>query len=231
LQTLSRGFLKKGNFMNNLMYNRFTNLIRSNKYNMKNCDFDLVSGLMKDANIFVYEVPEIDTPMTEKEFLETKKIDYLNLPFKTCWFEFVTNNSSIGIELNGEKMEGEEKSPHFFSLLRKILKDLNSKKFINENVSQKLKSKKECIFFKRRNYKNIKNHSHIFSKQKNIVPLFGGEIDWSHRWEVRGHWRKCDGIGKDREGKRCVNNFTWVKEHEKGPEDLPLIKKTRIIES
>lgn len=54
-------------------------------------------------------------------------------------------------------------------------------------------------------------------------------IDWSHRWEVRGHWRKCATIGKDREGKYGVKGFTWVSSHERGPEDAPLIKKTRII--
>jgi len=57
------------------------------------------------------------------------------------------------------------------------------------------------------------------------------EIDWSHRFEVRGHWRKIDMIGKDREGVYCVEGFTWVKEHVRGPEHLPLIKKTRIVQA
>jgi hypothetical protein len=54
-------------------------------------------------------------------------------------------------------------------------------------------------------------------------------IDWSHRFEVRGHWRKVDTVGKDREGNYNVNGYTWVTNHERGPEHLPLIKKTRVV--
>lgn len=51
-------------------------------------------------------------------------------------------------------------------------------------------------------------------------------INWSHKWEVRGHWRKVDGIGKDREGKKCVKGFCWVKDHQKG--EGKLIVKRRV---
>jgi len=59
----------------------------------------------------------------------------------------------------------------------------------------------------------------------------GKQIDWSHRWLVRGHWRKCEGaLGKDREGLHCIPNYTWVVDHVKGPEDKILIAdKTRIV--
>lgn len=53
------------------------------------------------------------------------------------------------------------------------------------------------------------------------------KIDWSHKWEVRGHWRKTTTIGKDREGNYVINGFTWVKQHEKGKGEL--VKKTRIF--
>lgn len=55
------------------------------------------------------------------------------------------------------------------------------------------------------------------------------EIDWSHRFEVRGHWRRTEGVGKDREGNYCVEGYTWVREHVRGPEHLPLVKKTRVV--
>lgn len=55
------------------------------------------------------------------------------------------------------------------------------------------------------------------------------QINWSHRWEVRGHWRKVDALGKDRSGEYIIPGFTWVKESIKGDESLPLIKKTRIF--
>lgn len=57
----------------------------------------------------------------------------------------------------------------------------------------------------------------------------GVHVDWSHRWEVRGHWRQFGGLGKDRDGNYSVNGFTWVVHHEKGPEHLPLVKKTRFV--
>lgn len=64
-------------------------------------------------------------------------------------------------------------------------------------------------------------------------------IDWSHQWEVRGHWRNFylnhetgeidySKPGKNREGDYCIKGSTWVKEHVKGDENKPLIKKTRI---
>jgi hypothetical protein len=52
-------------------------------------------------------------------------------------------------------------------------------------------------------------------------------VDWSHRWEVRGHWRKVDGIGKDSSGEYCVKGFTWVKDQERGKKGVPVTKKTR----
>lgn len=54
-------------------------------------------------------------------------------------------------------------------------------------------------------------------------------IDWSHRWKVMGHWRTVSGLGKDREGKYCVEGYTWVVDHVKGPESAPIIDKVRTI--
>ena len=54
------------------------------------------------------------------------------------------------------------------------------------------------------------------------------EIEWNHRWRVRGHWRRIEGIGKDPEGNK-VQGFTWIKECIKGPENKPLLNKPRIV--
>lgn len=60
----------------------------------------------------------------------------------------------------------------------------------------------------------------------------GRSVDWSHRWMVRGHWVSLPGkIGKDRAGDYCVQDWTWRSEHEKGPENAPLINKTRFVGS
>lgn len=58
----------------------------------------------------------------------------------------------------------------------------------------------------------------------------GKNVDYSHRFCVRGHWRKCSFIGKDREGNYTVTGFTWITPHIRGPEDKPLINnKLRIV--
>lgn len=64
------------------------------------------------------------------------------------------------------------------------------------------------------------------------VGVFGREIDWSHRWEVMGHWRRISetGIGKNASGEYGVRGFTWVSPHERGPEDKPVVKKIRVVE-
>jgi hypothetical protein len=63
-------------------------------------------------------------------------------------------------------------------------------------------------------------------------------IDWSHKWTCSGHWRyfynqehtvDFEKIGKNRDGDYCERGRTWVSDHVKGPEDAPLIKKTRVI--
>lgn len=58
----------------------------------------------------------------------------------------------------------------------------------------------------------------------------GKKIDWSHRFEVRGHWVSLPGgLGKDRAGNYCVKGFTWRSHHVRGDESLPLIKKVRVM--
>lgn len=78
----------------------------------------------------------------------------------------------------------------------------------------------------------IKKIIHIRPKKDQIKSNSetSNTIDWSHRWFVRGHWRVTEGLGKDREGNYCVEGFTWVKEHVKGPEGKPLVQeKVRFV--
>lgn len=64
------------------------------------------------------------------------------------------------------------------------------------------------------------------NQSENVRPLFAREIDWTHRWWVRGHWRRLEGgIGKDRFGNYSVSGFTWVTEHIKGPDDKDIAEK------
>lgn len=69
-------------------------------------------------------------------------------------------------------------------------------------------------------------------RPKRIAPLkslnLSHDVDWKHRWTVRGHWRNIRGVGKDQEGTPVIGK-TWVKDCIKGPEDKPLVNKTRVV--
>lgn len=74
----------------------------------------------------------------------------------------------------------------------------------------------------------IKKIVHV--KRRGASSEYGSrEIVWSHRWSVRGHWRKVDGLGKNRAGEYVVHGHTWVTDHIKGPEDGTFVKKIRLI--
>lgn len=54
-------------------------------------------------------------------------------------------------------------------------------------------------------------------------------VEWTYRWEVRGHWRNIKGIGKDPLGNYRMQGKTWVSPFVKGPDEMPIIKKDRIM--
>ena len=77
-------------------------------------------------------------------------------------------------------------------------------------------------------YIKITNQKRVYGESANKKENF----EYSYRFEVRGHWRKLPegSMGKDRNGEYSIEGYTWVNEYEKGSKDLPLLKKTRIIE-
>lgn len=56
-----------------------------------------------------------------------------------------------------------------------------------------------------------------------------GKLSPTHAFKVRGFWRTFNGkqLGKNREGKRVVEGYTWVKEHVRGYGELR--KKLRVV--
>lgn len=93
----------------------------------------------------------------------------------------------------------------------------------------------ERIKFKRDGEKiihKIRQVIHVCSKTKSSIREAEEkyQIDWSHRWSVRGHWRQIPGLGKDRAGDYVVRGWTWVSDHIKGPEHKPFVEKTRVID-
>ena len=67
------------------------------------------------------------------------------------------------------------------------------------------------------------------AKYENSPEYLGSrQVEWSHQWMVRGHWRVVKGLGKDRAGEYTVTNYTWVISHTKG--DGPeVFDKTRFV--
>jgi hypothetical protein len=89
--------------------------------------------------------------------------------------------------------------------------------------SEKNPKKKESL---------IKNHTFVVAPKKYQNTPEHRDVNWSHRWNVRGHWRWLKNpqtIGKNREGEYCVQGRTWVKHSVKGPEHVPIVKKQRIV--
>lgn len=71
----------------------------------------------------------------------------------------------------------------------------------------------------------------VISNRKNpsIRTVDSVAVNWKHCWEVMGHWRRHDGVGKNRQGDYVIPGRTWVNPHVRGDLDMPLIKKTRIF--
>lgn len=151
--------------------------------------------------------------------------DTLHFPFSCSIIDgFVTNLRVI------DKMTKEDPilTTVLFNAVKKIvwrLANLEGHKSatVKTNIRVKMKSKGETYFHK------IKHviYLGLTHEKGRSVSVEGEPVDWSHRWEVRGHWRKIRGVGKDRDNKPIVNGFTWVVPHIKGDESLPLIKKIR----
>lgn len=107
---------------------------------------------------------------------------------------------------------------------------LNSERRMGEE-GLPYKLKVPSVVDKGATYVPIQTIIHITDKAltSRAFAITGGEIHWRHRWMVRGHWRAIAGLGKDREGVYGVSGQTWVTEHLKGPEELPVVKKVRLV--
>lgn len=144
-------------------------------------------------------------------------------------FEFFCLVSPREISSKKHVMYVSEKATDWFGskLCKDYLSLINKEKIGIKNIRKKIKigtgKSKRFATFKRIVYvvpkkSQIDNQSHTFKS-----------VEWGHRWFVRGHWRKSEGVGKDRSGNYIIKGFTWVSEYEKGPENMPLISKTRIV--
>jgi hypothetical protein len=52
-----------------------------------------------------------------------------------------------------------------------------------------------------------------------------GDIEWTHRWLVKGHWRNQPYKGENGE---TVYRYIWIHPHVKGPENAPLLIREHV---
>ena len=128
---------------------------------------------------------------------------------------------------------------HMATLVRENLKLLSRSRIGEEKVKERIKL---GVGKAERRVHTIRRVLRIVPRKlgKTVKPLYGRVVEFSHRWSVRGTWVtfwKDDAktevdmsrVGKDRNGDYGVRGYTWRVEHIKGPEDKPLVKKTRVI--
>lgn len=231
------------------------NTVRDVNTAYQNVKKEVLEAVLK-AQIFVYSKW---SPYDQSKDLETEEI--ASLPFEAVWIEskgdYLIESDNIIGTLVYEFAPGEIRTcnlsksksgklaavryiPDFKTkggqiTIRNIeynLWNLSSKGNVG-SVSLKSKIKVGKVTSSGNNeIKKISNVIYIKQPQEPKESLFEGrEIDFSYRFIVRGHWRKFDGIGKDRNGNRSINGFTWVIPHERGPDDAILISnKTRLVD-
>jgi hypothetical protein len=124
-----------------------------------------------------------------------------------------------------DRLGSEQKA--VFAFLRRFLEEMAHGEVGYEKVREKVKIGRG----NEKRHMTIRQVVRVMSRKEkeSAKPAFSREIEWSHRFRVRGHWRKIVGLGKDREGRYSVSNFTWVSDFVKGPEDKPLIEKVRVV--
>lgn len=136
------------------------------------------------------------------------------------------NNNMTDAEFNTYKFFESLLQGSTFNLLNKM----NDYEMIEAINTHKTYRKNNAQTFKINNVIKISKYKRSNNPNGNLSTI--SKIKYSHRFEVRGHWRKLSSeekIGKDRNGEYNINGFTWVNEFEKGDKELPLIEKTRII--
>ncbi len=212
--------------------------------------------LVEDAQLFVFEEFEKEPELQRNERGKLVVPVEIDLPFKTCAFEvyprlddtkfavlihekspklyevFVmslmrkSGKISASYYRPGSSYKSWETTLHIDALLQRLSREEAGMEEIN--IREKV-----GIGQNRRRLGIIKLIRIAPTAARSKVAALGKkQIDWSHRWFVRGHWRKATGLGKDRSGNYVVQGFTWVVSHEKGPEEAALVaKKTRLIKA
>jgi hypothetical protein len=157
-----------------------------------------------------------------------------------CYNVEVDNKENTGVVV---KMNGIQFVPmnSLTEIAQKFIARLNTEKAGAVKTNERIKvrnARGENEHYKIRRVIHIvpKDQVSSYAKENKL------NIDFSHRWFVRGHWvcfwtdetkTKIDlsKVGKNRAGEYVEVGRTWRTEHIKGPDHKPLIRKTRIVQS
>lgn len=178
--------------------------------------FDLGKKKMSKKIVSLFSVKEQFDLDTINRDLDNKIIDDIQR-MKTITIETIEHLLIEGI-LRVQKTF--EKLSHYEVIVDK-----------NENMKTEYYRFKD----KKRNTIKVTNRPIYYVLDKNdyenktykIRPL--GNLEYSHAFKVRGHWRKIDNksIGKDRHGNYRINGYTWVVDYVKGQGEL--VNRVRIV--
>jgi len=135
------------------------------------------------------------------------------------------------VSFEGDKFIGTRLASEIISQARKLLEMFRGLEFCTARYNEKIKigsgSSKRLV--------NVPDIIHVSLSKRQLrdrIAVMGKcDIDWSHRWEVMGHWRRCIGNGKDRLGNYVVPGWTWVIPHVRGPITKPIKRQLRMVEA
>jgi len=107
-----------------------------------------------------------------------------------------------------------------------FLREINNKTIGSIPVSERISTKKPGN--PKKKVHTTKDHVFIVGNTvgRKDVECRGKKIDWTHTWEVRGHWRSVPGLGKNYKGELTEYGRTWIRPCTKGVGEL--VKKMRI---
>lgn len=188
-----------------------------------NCYFEMPKGFFE-----VGIVNQTDNHATGQILLEKYRIVFLivwEIESKNFIFSYGFRNEELPQFYSYDERDLTPKNMWLKKLVWGVLRSLKSSVLATEKIMIRQKARINGTNI----HSKIKEVIHVLPSKKYPIHRLSAtsEIDWSHRWEVRGHWRRITGMGKDRRGNYGVNGFTWVSSHERGPDDKPLVKKVR----
>lgn len=171
------------------------------------------------------------------EIIEAERVVFIPF-FKGGGFDRIMPMGLIGVDRTSFGVLDcfalkEDKARKFFDISLQVmvssLMAVNDPEFqtgqSKERIREKVKIDKKNKFFKVNKVVHIKPRkmsNNDYQRQVNST------VDWSHAFDVRGHWRKIKGVGKNRSGDYCIEGRTWVKPHRK-KEELEYVKKQRVV--